>query len=271
MAGPATKGARVRLIHWKDVEARPRIAQLRGAGYRVEYGAFDRRLLQLLREKPPAAVIIDLSRAPSQGRDLGIHLRTDRRTRSIALVFAGGDPQKVAAIRDLLPDAIFTEWNRIRSALRRALSQPPSRPVVPASAFAGYAGTPLPRKLGIKRGTTVAIIRGPSDFAKTLGQLPAQVALRRGMRGRCDLAIWFPRTRRDLEQNVARVGVYAGDDGLWIAWPKRSSGMQSDLTQSVVREAGLAAGLVDYKICAIDATWSGLRFARRKPHGKKAT
>lgn len=75
---------------------------------------------------------------------------------------------------------------------------------------------------------------------------------------------WFTTSRKDLEQRIGQMGALAGKDGLWILWPKASAGLATDLTQAVVREMGLAAGLVDYKIAAIDATWSGLRFTRRK-------
>ena len=83
------------------------------------------------------------------------------------------------------------------------------------------------------------------------------------MRGRCDLAIWFTRSSDELRRRVARMGDYAGRDGLWILWPKKTSGVPSDLTQAVVRKLGLASRLVDYKVCSVDGTWSGLRFTQR--------
>ncbi|UCF21583.1 MAG: DUF3052 family protein [Gemmatimonadota bacterium] len=130
--------------------------------------------------------------------------------------------------------------------------------------MAGYAGTPLPKKLGIKAGYVVALVGAPKNFEKTLGSLPKGVRLRWQARGRPDLVVWFVESRRDLESRVERLGELAGDGGLWIAWQKRASGATSDLTQAVVRKAGLAVGLVDYKVCAIDERWSGLRFARRR-------
>ena len=129
---------------------------------------------------------------------------------------------------------------------------------------AGYSGTPLPRKLGIKPGAVVVLVGAPRDFEHTLGDLPEGTKLRRGARSKCDLAIWFPKGRRDLEAKVKQMGTYAGGDGIWIAWPKQASGMKTDLTQTLVRNAGLAVGLVDFKICAIDETYSGLKFTWRK-------
>ncbi|MYD95672.1 MAG: DUF3052 domain-containing protein [Chloroflexi bacterium] len=130
--------------------------------------------------------------------------------------------------------------------------------------MAGYSGTPLPRKLGIKTGYAVATPGAPDDFPVTLGELPDDVVLRRRVQGRCDLIVWFVGSRRELRRRVRRYGQKAGPGGLWICWPKKASGVKSDLSERVVRETGLASGLVDYKIAAIDQTWSGLRFTRRK-------
>jgi hypothetical protein len=131
-------------------------------------------------------------------------------------------------------------------------------------AQAGYSGTPLPKKLGIKSGMVVGLVGAPETFDETLGELPADVVLRWSARGRPDLVIWFPSTRRELERRVDRLGEIASGGGLWIAWPKQASGVKTDLSEQAVRATGLGAGLVDYKICAIDATYSGLKFARRK-------
>lgn len=255
----------VRLVHWKPDEAPPRIAALRAAGYRVAFDPFDPpRLLKELRGRPPDAVVIDLDRLPSHGRDVGVWLRTTKATRRVPIVFAGGAPDKVMRARQSLPDAVFTPWSRIRTALRRGIAHPPAEPVVPASALAAYSGTPLPRKLGIREGSTVGLLGAPPGFPATLGDLPAGARLRIPARGRSDLTVWFVRSLRDLRGGIARVARRTEDGPLWIAWPKQSSGVAADLTQPAVRAAGLAHGLVDYKICAIDATWSGLLFRRRK-------
>ncbi|KPJ90595.1 MAG: hypothetical protein AMS18_10465 [Gemmatimonas sp. SG8_17] len=130
--------------------------------------------------------------------------------------------------------------------------------------MAGYSGTPLPKKLGIKQDTTVILVGSPQDFETTLGPLAEGVTLRKQARGKCDLVVWFPKSKKDLEQRVKQMGDLAGKGGIWIAWPKKASGAKSDLTQAIVRGCGLAAGLVDYKICSIDETWSGLKFTKRK-------
>jgi hypothetical protein len=130
---------------------------------------------------------------------------------------------------------------------------------------AGYSGTPLPRKLGIREGFTVVLIGAPRAFETVLGELPTGARVVRRASSGADLTLWFPATRRELERDVRGRGLTATESGgLWIAWPKKASGVATDLTESRVREAGLGSGLVDFKVCAIDATWSGLRFARRR-------
>lgn len=254
--------SRIRLIHWKSTQAEEMAAVLRRAGHEIDSDPFDRDGLRELKARPPAAVIIDLSRSPSMGRDLGLLLRKGKGTRHLPLLFVGGETEKVKRIRKLLPDAVYTTWGRCRSSLKRAIACPPAKPVVPRSVLEGYAGTPLPKKLGMKPGFAVALVGSPQGFETTLGTLPEGVRLRRGS-GRCDLLLWFVRTRQDLERRVRRMGASAGKGGLWIIWPKRSSGMTTDLSQTIVRRVGLAAGLVDFKVCAVDANWAGLRFTRR--------
>ena len=148
-------------------------------------------------------------------------------------------------------------------ALRRAVARPPAEPVVPRSTLAGYSGTPLPRKLGIKPGAAVALLGAPRGFERTLGALPAGARLRRELRGRHDLTLWFVPARADLARRVASLAGRLGAGRLWICWRKQTSGTATDVNERLVREAGLAAGLVDYKIAALDGTWSGLLFTRR--------
>lgn len=255
---------RVRLIHWNAPEAEERAELLRPAGYAVECEPLDAAGLRRLREEPPEAVVIDLSRMPSQGRDLGLTLRKYKATRHVPLVYVEGDPKKVARIRELLPDAVYCAWSEMPDVLARAIAAPPAEPVVPESVFAAYAATPLPKKLGIKANSIVALAGAPEGFEETLRPLPEGAVLHREEWGGCDVTLWFVRSRRELEEGIEGMGDAARGGGLWIAWPKKASGVASDLSQATVRGVGLASGLVDFKVCAIDATWSGLRFTRRK-------
>ena len=255
---------RVRLIHWNEAEAEERAGRLRSAGYEVDCELLDAVGLRKLRENPPSAVVIDLGRLPSQGRDVAMTMRKYRTTRHVPLVFVDGAPDKVARIKQILPDAVYTAWGQIQSALKSGIASPPADPVVTKSLFDVYSGTPLPKKLGIKANAVVALRGAPEGFEETLGELPEGVVVRRQVGDQSDITLWFPESREDLQRAVAQMGAFAEGGGLWIAWPKKSSGVVSDLSQAVVREAGLAVGLVDFKICSIDATWSGLRFTRRK-------
>ncbi len=130
--------------------------------------------------------------------------------------------------------------------------------------MAGYSGTPLPRKLGIRDGALVALLAAPDGFHRTLGSLPPGVEIRTQARGRFDVIVFFATRERELARRfpvMARALQPAG--GLWVAWPKKRSSVATDLTFDPVQEIGLAAGLVDNKVCAIDDTWSGLRFVTR--------
>jgi hypothetical protein len=254
---------RVRLIHWNAPEADAGARTLRAAGYAVVAGELDEQTRRALREDPPAAVVIDLARRPSLGRDVALAVRQYKATRRVALVLVGGEPDLLARMRNLLPDAEYTLWSRIRSALQRAIAHPPAEPAVPRSSLAAYAGVPLPKKLGIKADAVVALVGAPSGFERTLGRLPEGVKLHRRSRGPADLTLWFARSLRDLDRGIGRMVRVAGRGGLWIMWPKKTSRLASDLTQVEVRRVGLAAGLVDFKVCAVDETWTGLRFSRR--------
>jgi len=256
---------RIQLIHWDSAEAGERAKALRAAGYQVarEMPAGS-SALRKLSETEPSAVVIDLSRRPATGRDLGLAFRSYKALRHVPIVFVEGDPEKLEQIRRLLPDAVYTTWSRIQSALKRAIAHPPREPVVPSSVFAAYAGTGLPKKLGIKPDSVLALIAAPKDFEKTLGKLPEGVTVRRQARGRSDLTIWFAKSLKDLKSRIRQMGARADTGGLWIVWPKKTSGVISDLSQVIVRKTGLASGLVDYKVCSIDDTWTGLKFTSRK-------
>ena len=130
---------------------------------------------------------------------------------------------------------------------------------------AGYSGTPLIRKLGIEDEQRLAFLNAPDDFAATVGELPESAQLRAGARGKLDVIVLFVTRRAELGRRIEALGrSIHPDGGLWVAWPKRASGVETDMTEDVVRELALPLGLVDNKVCAIDDTWSGLRVVWRK-------
>ena len=130
--------------------------------------------------------------------------------------------------------------------------------------MAGYSGTPLAKKLGIRDGGRVLLIGAPSGIEKALDGLPdsATVTSRPGRAH--DVIVLFAKNAKALEKSFADAHARLEQNGgLWVAWPKKASGIKTDLNENIVRELGLAAGLVDNKVCAIDDTWSGLRLVVR--------
>ena len=131
--------------------------------------------------------------------------------------------------------------------------------------MAGYSGTPLPKKLGIKPKSRLAIVDAPESFDKTLGELPERVEVRTRVRGPLDVIVFFTTSAKELARRFDKLAAALDPAGaLWVAWPKRSSGVATDMTEDVVRDVALPKGLVDNKVCAIDDTWSGLRLVIRK-------
>jgi hypothetical protein len=134
----------------------------------------------------------------------------------------------------------------------------------PNSETIGY-GTPLPKKLGIKEGAVVAFANAPEDFAATLGELPDGVTVRERMRGPLDVIVFFTISRAELARRIERLkGALDPAGRLWIGWPKRTSKVDTDMTEDVVRDVALPLGLVDNKVAAIDDTWSGLQLVIRR-------
>ena len=130
--------------------------------------------------------------------------------------------------------------------------------------MAGYSGTPLVKKLGIKEDSRVALVNAPKDFQATLEDLPANVKFMKSTTRSLDLILFFVLFERKLARDFKKLASCLTSNGMiWIAWPKKSSGVKTDLTFDNVQRIGLDAGLVDVKICAIDDTWSGLKFVYR--------
>jgi len=139
-------------------------------------------------------------------------------------------------------------------------------PAKPGSgvATAGYSGTPLPKKLGIRENYSVALVNAPSRFERKLEPLPTGAEIAADAKG-ANVAVLFAASQSELARDFRPlVKALPEKTALWIAWPKQASGIATDLKENAVRDFGLDAGWVDYKVCAIDETWSGLCFARRK-------
>jgi hypothetical protein len=130
--------------------------------------------------------------------------------------------------------------------------------------MAGYSGTPLVKKLGIKPGQRIALLSGPAQYRQMLGSLPDQVSCAQELSGKLDFIQLFVTSRAELKSRFGSARrCLALDGSLWISWPKKASRTATDLNENVVREIGLSQGLVDVKVCAVDETWSGLKFVFR--------
>ncbi len=251
---------RVRLFHWRAEEAQTLVAALRAGGYTVEYpGDKANGSWRSLRENPPHAAVIDLTRLPSHGRYVAAEIRASKSMRSIPIVFVDGDPAKVEHIRKDLPDAVYTSRSRLVSALKKV--KPLADPVI-APRMMNRTDRSTADKLGIRAGVRVALIDAPADYMRVLGKIPKDASLEEEPEEILPMTLWFV---RDWEQYLAGL-VQMRKRGLksriWIIYAKGRQA--SGLTQGLIREAALSVGLVDYKVCSVNAVWTGLLFTRKK-------
>lgn len=254
--------ATVRLVHWNQDEGLARRQQLEALGFSTDFDADDVTLvLRAIRAASPDAVVIDLSRMPSHGREVGRVLRSAKTTRHIPLVFVDGEKEKVSLTKALLPDACYTTWGRIKTALPKAIANPVKSPVAPIDVM---SAKPASAKLGVKAGNKVCVIGAPMGFVEGLKPLPAHVTFTARADSSSDLFLCFVRSARELQSRVVMLREAIDRQTLWLIWPKKASGVKSDLGGNVVRLTGLSAGWVDFKVCSVDATWSGLAFKRHK-------
>jgi hypothetical protein len=251
----------VRLVHFDEDQGLERQKQLEALGFEAAFDFGDSLFMaRQIKAGPPDAVVIDLSRLPSGGREVAHSVRLTKATRHLPIVFVGGEPEKVEKTRQYIPDATFTTWGRIKTALPKALAKPLKNPVVPDH---NSWGKPTVAKLGVKPGSKVALVTSPKGFADALKPWPAKVELTARPDKDADIYICFARSSPELHAHLLSVR-NADRQTLWLAWPKKSSGLKTELDGNIVRETGLRAGWVDFKVCALDATWSGLAFKRRK-------
>jgi hypothetical protein len=136
-------------------------------------------------------------------------------------------------------------------------------------AMAGYSGTPLPQKLGIKPGLSVVTINAPPDYRRLLGPIPENVTFSHRLKADSGFVHVFTKKSSELEKTLSVLREKIADTGtVWVSWPKKSSGVPADVTEDVVRAVALPLGFVDVKVCAIDETWSGLKLMIRRENRK---
>ncbi len=265
---------RVRLFHWNEAEAAERTAWLTQAGFDADFDfKIEPGFVTRLQTRQPQVLVIDLSRLPSHGREVGIYARRSKGTRSIPLVFVGGDPEKVKKIRAIIPDAVYTEWGAIKGAVRRALRDAPPAPVLPDPYMQRWSGNTLAAKLGLKPGMQVALLGAPDGFDEFVRapdgfdefvRAPEGVQFATCLENKAEMVILFARAVDELDLLLAPVAAQLGRRRLWICWPKTAAAARagrSDLTQFVVLESARAYGLKTSKIMSIDSEWCAMRFS----------
>lgn len=262
---------RIRLFHWNEAEAAERAANLRKAGFDADFDhkvepGFARRLAA----RPPDVLVIDLSRLPSHGREVGIYARRAKITRLTPIVFVGGEPEKVKKIRAFIPDAVYTDWSAIKSAVQDAVKNAPVAPIKPDPYMQRWAASPLSKKLGLVPGTTAALIGAPEGFAEFVNA-PDGVEFTTHASAGTKLAMIFAKSADELDMRLgAAVAKLPDGAHLWICWPKAGSKLyRSDLTQHVVLATARLYDLATSKIASLDSDWSGMKFSARKTYRKR--
>jgi len=241
-------------------EAATILKLLRGTKFQVDYDEkFRPALLRAWREDPPFAFVIDLSRLPSHGREIAVALRQSPRTRPVPIIFVNGEADKVKAIRGVLSDAKYCTIEDLVETLRTA--QPLPDATTPAAMMDRYALRTAVQKLGITEKSRVVLVEAPQNATAVLGNLPrgAQFVEEDG-----DVTLCFATSPDELRAAMSDLRKLAAKTKLWILWRKKSAPGHSGVTEPLVRETGRDLGLVDYKICAVDKTWSAMLFARKK-------
>ena len=136
--------------------------------------------------------------------------------------------------------------------------------------MAGYSGTPLPQKLGIKPATNVIALNAPANYRKLLGKIPSDVTFVHRIGAQNSFVHLFTSKRSELAKHLKLLRKKIADDGVvWVSWPKKSSGVPTDVTEDVIRDVALPIGFVDIKVCAVDDTWSGLKLMIRRENRKQ--
>ena len=245
---------RVLVIHYETAATVERASRLRAEGFdAAPYLSLGAKGFGGIRASPPDAIVIDLTRMPSYGKAMGALLRESKALRTIPLVFIEGDPAKAAIVREILPDAVYTAWSNVRNAIDRAVKRPPKTPMAPRPPVRS-----LPAKLGIGAASVVAVLHAPEGFE--LQGVPCQQKV-----DHATIVMFFARSVAALGRELpALARIPEKGRRLWVVWPKQASQVKSDLTLVRICEMAAPYGLAASKVCAIDATWSGIALGRSR-------
>jgi hypothetical protein len=259
---------RIRYIHWNASEAEGSVEKLRAQGFDVEYDERPgSRELAEWRMTPPDLFVIDLTRLPSQGREMGVAIRNSKNLRSVPLVFLDGEPEKVELVRQVLPDAIYVSTSKLIPTLKRALKEGPLKdPARPAAMMERYGLRTVAQKVGIEPNSAVALWEAPGGVEQILVGLPEGVNWVEPDDDRAALAIFFARDEESLREAFRQARRFRHLKKIWVARQKAGrANAPAVVSEDLLRETGIAMGFVDYKVCGLSDEWSGLLFARKKP------
>ncbi len=249
----------VALVHWKMAEAKPLITLLERAGYEVHYGGEQKPIrASQLKQFPVVAAIIDLTRMPSYGKYWAAELRATS-LKHLPIVFVDGEPEKIASVKAALPDAQYSTRARLLEVLKKL--KPVANPVQPSRMMASTRPNAL--KMGVKTGMRVAVFDAPAGYAKIIGGLPTGATFEEEASDG-DVTLWFVRDVDTYLTGLRRMRLLAAKSKLWVLYPKQQKGNTQSISQADVRGSAIAMGLVDYKICSVDETWTGVAFALKK-------
>jgi len=207
----------------------------------------------------PDAFVVSLERLPSHGRDIGWHLLQQKATRQVPLVYVGGDPAKVAKIRELLPQAVYTTWGEVAGAVRVALANP----TVVVKAPVVLSAAPLHSKIGLKEGMHIALIGAPAPLETLVPSLPSGIVIHE-MPLPLDVAmtLWFVRSNSDFFADLSEIaGLLGNKPRLWVFYRKGRG-----VTWTGMLEAAGEHRLAPFKVMRFDDVWSGVAFGRARGH-----
>ncbi len=254
---------RIRVIHWKAGEAGPLLEAVRSAGFLPDYdpALTATQLRGPIRETNPDAIVLDLNFRPALNRDVAAMLRGVKHCRHTPMVFVDGEPAKVENVRALLPDAVYVRLEGLSAALRELPSSTPAAPIVPPLFIERYKDRTTAQKLGVAPGGKLGVYDAPPSYHSILGDLPEGAEVEEEPDSPCPVTLVFVHDMPGLLEAARRLRNLAASSKTWLTWRKDS---KNGVTQNSVRSTCLEFGLVDYKICSLDAKWSGMLFARRK-------
>jgi len=248
------------LVHSKVAEAKPLIGMLERAGYTVHYGTEVKSIrATALRKLDAMAAVIDLTRMPSYGKYWAAELRATS-LKHLPILFVDGAPDKVEMVKAALPDAQYVTSDKLLDALKRV--KPVANPVEPVRMM--LSDQNAAHKIGIKANTRVAVFDPPAGYAQVIGEMPDGASFEEQPEEIAPVTIWFVRDIDVYLAGLRDMRKLAAKSKLWVVYPKLKLKQSGGLNQNSIRESATKVGLVDYKICSVNQTWSGMAFALKK-------